>query len=139
MQLLLSPKPVKASIVIGSFGSAQALLAPVFDVEFKPDPSAAPPTYEQPLRYGKLPEIHHIFRADPRSPPKIVSLVFVLAVAATVPALLVGAGDAVRGPAARVPDRQGELDAGVGGDPGEGRGHAPRVGVGAAEVGVQNV
>ena len=33
-------------------------------------------------------EIHHIFRADPKSGPKIISLFFVLAVLATLPVLL---------------------------------------------------
>lgn len=54
------------------------------------DPNQAAPAYEAPLRYGKQPEIHHIFRADPKNPPVVVSLVFALAVLATVPALLVG-------------------------------------------------
>ena len=54
------------------------------------DPAVAAPTYEAPLRYGKKEEIHHIFRADPQSPPKAISLVFVLAVLATVPALFLG-------------------------------------------------
>jgi len=42
------------------------------------------------VRYGKQPEIKHTFRADPKSPPKVISLVFVLAVLATVPALFIG-------------------------------------------------
>lgn len=40
------------------------------------------------MRYGKLNEIHHIFKADPKSGPLVISLFFVLAVAATVPVLL---------------------------------------------------
>ncbi len=43
----------------------------------------------KPLRYGKLPEIHHIFRADPKSPPLIISVAFVFAVLSSVPPLLV--------------------------------------------------
>lgn len=46
--------------------------------------------YEKPLRYGKREEIHHIFKDDPQSPPKVISLVFTLAVVAMVPALLIG-------------------------------------------------
>lgn len=38
-------------------------------------------------RHSSKPEIHHQFGADPRSPPKIISLVFTLAVLATVPVL----------------------------------------------------
>jgi len=90
MPLLVSSKPLMASIVIGSFGSAQAFNAPVFEVEIKVDPNSPAPHYEKPLRYGQKPEIHHIFRDDPRSPPKVVSLFFALAVVATVPALFIG-------------------------------------------------
>jgi oligosaccharyltransferase complex subunit delta (ribophorin II) len=42
----------------------------------------------EPIRYKALPEIHHIFRGDPKSPAKIITLVFTLAVLATLPALL---------------------------------------------------
>ena len=47
-------------------------------------PKKAP---EKPLRYGKLPEIHHIFRADPKSPPKVITLFFTLIVLAALPVL----------------------------------------------------
>ncbi|KAI0126560.1 Oligosaccharyltransferase subunit Ribophorin II-domain-containing protein [Xylariales sp. AK1849] len=90
VQLLTSTKPLKASLIIASFGSSEGYNKPVFDVEIKLDPAATQPTYEKPLRYGKLEEIHHIFRSDPKSPPKIISLVFALAVVATVPALFIG-------------------------------------------------
>lgn len=43
---------------------------------------------EAPLRYAPEAEIHHIFREDPKSPPRIITLVFAAAVAATVPVLL---------------------------------------------------
>jgi oligosaccharyltransferase complex subunit delta (ribophorin II) len=43
---------------------------------------------EKPLRYAADEEIHHIFRDDPRSPPKIISLVFAAAVVAALPVLL---------------------------------------------------
>ncbi|KAK1755087.1 Dolichyl-diphosphooligosaccharide--protein glycosyltransferase subunit 2 [Echria macrotheca] len=90
VQLLVSTKPLKGSIVIGSFGSAQGYNSQVFEVEITTDPNAPAPHYEKPLRYGKKEEIHHIFRADPKSPPKVISLFFTLAVAATVPALFIG-------------------------------------------------
>ncbi|KAK0618423.1 Oligosaccharyltransferase subunit Ribophorin II-domain-containing protein [Bombardia bombarda] len=89
VQLLLSTKPLKASVVIASFGSAQGLNTPVFDVSIKLDANAPPPSYEKPLRYGQKEEIRHTFKAGPQSPPKVISLFFVLAVLATVPALLV--------------------------------------------------
>ncbi|KAK1480718.1 hypothetical protein CPAR01_01133 [Colletotrichum paranaense] len=90
VQLLLANEPLKASIVIGSFGAAKALETTLFDVSVSRDASAAAPTYDAPLRYGKQPEISHIFREDPRSPPKIISLAFVIAVLATIPVLLIG-------------------------------------------------
>ncbi|KAF9875716.1 oligosaccharyltransferase subunit ribophorin ii [Colletotrichum karsti] len=90
IQHLLATKPLRASLVIGSFGASQALDAILFDVDVKRDPSAVLPTYDAPLRYGKQPEIRHIFREDPRSPPKVISLAFVLAVLATIPVLLAG-------------------------------------------------
>lgn len=90
VQLLTSPEPLQASLVLGSFGSATPSVSPAFDIVVQLDPAVNAPVYEAPLRYGKLPEIHHIFRDDPKSPPVIVSAVFALAVIATVPALLIG-------------------------------------------------
>lgn len=90
VQLLTSTKPLKAYLTIASFGSAAGFNKAVFDVEIQLDPSALPPVYEKPLRYGKLAEIHHIFGADPTSPPKIISVVFALAVISTVPVLFIG-------------------------------------------------
>jgi oligosaccharyltransferase complex subunit delta (ribophorin II) len=87
-QLLLAASPLRASIVVGSFGAAKPLLAPVFAVDVRRD-RAVNVDYKQPLRYGKLPEIHHEFRADPQNPPKVVSLVFAGAVLATLPALFI--------------------------------------------------
>ena len=37
---------------------------------------------EKPQRYAADEEIHHIFREEPRSPPKVISLVFAAAVLA---------------------------------------------------------
>ncbi len=90
VQLLATTKPLKASVVLASFGSAQGLNTPVFEVKIETDANVPPAAYEKPLRYGKKPEIHHIFRPDPTSPNKVISLVFALAVAATLPALLIG-------------------------------------------------
>ncbi|GAB0133237.1 hypothetical protein EsDP_00001649 [Epichloe bromicola] len=89
-QLLSSKLPLEASLVLGSTGSAKGSITPVFDIEVKTDPGHPTPSPAAPLRYGKLGEIHHIFRADAKNPPKIVSLVFALAVLATVPALFIG-------------------------------------------------
>ncbi|KAI1271035.1 Oligosaccharyltransferase subunit Ribophorin II-domain-containing protein [Xylaria sp. FL0933] len=89
VQLVTSTAPLKASVVLASFGSSQGLNKPVFSVTTKSDPNAAPLVYEKPLRYGKREPINHIFRADPKNPPKIISAFFVLAVLATLPALFV--------------------------------------------------
>lgn len=89
-QLLTSSKPLKVSIVLASFGSSTPLNQDVFDLTVQSDanaPPTVPPTSE---RYTSKAEIHHIFRADPTSPPKIISLVFTFAILATLPILLGG-------------------------------------------------
>lgn len=89
--MLSSQLPLEASLILGSTGSAKGSVTPVFDIEVKMDPGhPTPSSPAAPLRYGKLGEIHHIFGADPKNPPKIVSLVFALAVLATVPSLFIG-------------------------------------------------
>ena len=60
----------------------------MFNIAVTPDPTVGQPQYEKPLRYGKLPEIRHIFKADPKSGPVVISLFFVGVVLATVPVLL---------------------------------------------------
>lgn len=90
VQFLMSPKPVHASVVIGSFGSAQGLIADVFDVDIKRDANAPSPIVPSTLRYGKQPRIDHIFREETKYPYKIFSIFFVLVIAATLPVLLVG-------------------------------------------------
>ncbi|PMD24721.1 hypothetical protein NA56DRAFT_496503 [Hyaloscypha hepaticicola] len=87
VQLLSSTQPLRATLLLASFGTSQAFSNHVFNLEVKPDPNTPLPKYEKSLRYGKLEEIHHIFRADPKSGPKIVSLFFMLAILATVPIL----------------------------------------------------
>jgi len=90
LQLLTAESPLKASLVLASFGSSTPLNTVVFDLTVARDSSVPMNIPEKPLRYGKLEEIHHIFRADPKSGPKIFSIVFTLAVLATVPILLGG-------------------------------------------------
>ena len=87
-QFLLSPKPLDATLIIASFGSSLPYNRHVFDLSVKLDPNAPLPTAEKPLRYGKLPEIHHTFKTDPKSPPKIITLVFTAAVIAALPLML---------------------------------------------------
>lgn len=103
VQLLTSQTPLEASIILGSTGATKGSVTAVFDIAVKLDPGHPTASPAAPLRYGKLGEIHHIFRADPKNPPKVVSLVFAAGVLATVPALFLGVSwlscrdDAVQG------------------------------------------
>jgi oligosaccharyltransferase complex subunit delta (ribophorin II) len=79
---------VEANLLLGSFGSPQGYNDRLFSLEIKPDPNSPLPATHQPLRYGKLPEIHHIFKPDPQSPNILFSLLFTSAVLATLPVIL---------------------------------------------------
>jgi oligosaccharyltransferase complex subunit delta (ribophorin II) len=87
VQFIRTNSPLTANLVIGSFGSSTGYNAAAFTLAPSAE-SAAVPVTEKPLRYGKLPEIHHIFKADAKSPPKVISLFFALAILPTVPILL---------------------------------------------------
>ncbi|CAO2657298.1 Nn.00g034240.m01.CDS01 [Neocucurbitaria sp. VM-36] len=86
-QFLTSSKPITASIVIGSFGSSTPYKSKVFDLQVARDPNVPLTIPEPPLRYAAESEIHHIFRTDPRSPAKVITIVFAAAVAAALPVL----------------------------------------------------
>jgi oligosaccharyltransferase complex subunit delta (ribophorin II) len=60
----------------------------VFDLAITRDPNVPISAPETPVRYAAESEIHHIFRDDPKSPPKIITIVFTAAVAAALPILL---------------------------------------------------
>lgn len=79
-------------MVLASFGASSAgFQKTVFDIEVvRAAEDVKPLVYEKPLRYGKLEEIHHVFRTGDKTPPKIVSVVFALAVVVTVPGIVVG-------------------------------------------------
>jgi oligosaccharyltransferase complex subunit delta (ribophorin II) len=77
-----------ASIVIASFGSSTPYKYKVFDLQVSRDQNTPLSIPEPPLRYAAESEIHHIFRSDPTSPPKIITIVFAAAVAAALPVLL---------------------------------------------------
>jgi len=81
---------LKASLVIASFGSSSPSNTFVFNVVVNRDTTVAQPSKDAPLRYGKLAEINHIFRADPKSPPLMITLVFTGLALATFPILLGG-------------------------------------------------
>lgn len=59
-----------------------------FDLNIQSDASSPPAVPSAPERYASKEEIQHIFKEDPRSPPKIISLVFTLAILAALPVLL---------------------------------------------------
>ncbi|KAK7894537.1 hypothetical protein LTR67_006298 [Exophiala xenobiotica] len=81
-QFLRSSSPLSASIVIASFGSSEGYNSEAFPLTIELDPNIPIPAAEKPVRYGKLPEIHHIFRSDPKSPNVTISGFFLLAVVA---------------------------------------------------------
>ncbi|OTB04477.1 hypothetical protein M426DRAFT_320831 [Hypoxylon sp. CI-4A] len=89
IQIALATAPLKAGIILASFGPDAGLRKEIFTVQLTRDPATPPAVYEQPIRYHKLDEIHHEFRDDPQSPPIVISLVFVLAVLVTIPVLLI--------------------------------------------------
>lgn len=89
VQFLAGSKTLSASLVIASFGASKPYRNHVFDLKVEFDPSSPPPSFNKPLRYGKLPEIHHIFKSDPKSPPKIITLIFAAAVIAALPSLFI--------------------------------------------------
>ncbi|KAF2717149.1 hypothetical protein K431DRAFT_256125 [Polychaeton citri CBS 116435] len=87
-QFITSQSPISASIVLASFGSSTPFKKQTFSLKVESDPSAPFPIPAAPERYAPKPEIHHIFRSDPKSPPQIISLFFTLAVLAALPLLL---------------------------------------------------
>ncbi|EME48714.1 hypothetical protein DOTSEDRAFT_67675 [Dothistroma septosporum NZE10] len=89
-QLLTSSKPLKASITLASFGSSSPYNSHAFSLKIEKDASNPPTTPSSPERYTSKPEIHHIFREDPRQPPTVVSLFFTLAILVTLPAWIGG-------------------------------------------------
>lgn len=86
-QFLSSSSPVRATITIASFGSSAPYSSEAFRLTIKPDPSISASS-PAPERYTAKPEIHHIFKSEPKSPPTVISLFFTLAILATLPALL---------------------------------------------------
>ncbi|KFY34255.1 hypothetical protein V495_08189 [Pseudogymnoascus sp. VKM F-4514 (FW-929)] len=98
---LLSSPSLSASLVLGSFGSAPASTTTLFNIALSAEEVEAAKQVAKPVRYGKLPEIHHIFGAEPGSPPRVISVFFALAVLATLPVVL-GAWALVGGNAGHV-------------------------------------
>ncbi|KAF3922532.1 hypothetical protein ABW21_db0202850 [Orbilia brochopaga] len=86
---LLTAPSLTLSIAIASFGQSSPLAVEIATIAPVLDQAAKKSLPAPALKYGKLPEIHHIFRGEPRSPPKIISLVFLGGVLACLPALFV--------------------------------------------------
>ncbi|KXL50291.1 hypothetical protein M433DRAFT_61526 [Acidomyces richmondensis BFW] len=86
-QFVTSDKPLKASVILASFGTSNPYNNHAFDLIIQTDPVSPPIAPAEPERYVAKPEIHHIFKSDPRTPPKIISLFFVLAILGTLPML----------------------------------------------------
>jgi hypothetical protein len=82
--LLYSRKPLRATLLLASFGSSTPYSSHVFDLEHETPPMP----YKEPERHRKKPEINHTFKEEATNPPKIVSLVFSAAIVAAVPVLL---------------------------------------------------
>ncbi|KAF2840511.1 hypothetical protein M501DRAFT_931581 [Patellaria atrata CBS 101060] len=87
LQFVTSKESLTAYIVIGSFGSSAPLKSKSFNIKIDRDPNTPINAPEPPVRYGKRDEIHHIFRSNPKSPSKIITLVFAAAVLGAVVAL----------------------------------------------------
>lgn len=87
-QFLTSSKPIEANMVLGSFGSSQGYNSHIFAIDIVTEPNTPIPGSGKPPRYGKLPEIHHLFKPDARSPNMMFSVLFTGAVLATLPAIL---------------------------------------------------
>ncbi|KAL7620379.1 hypothetical protein AAE478_009374 [Parahypoxylon ruwenzoriense] len=88
VQLAIAAGPLRAFLVLASFGSSEGLYKPIFDLEVKLDQAATPIVYQKPLRYGKLAEIHHIFKEGDDSPPMVISIVFMLTILGAYPGLV---------------------------------------------------
>lgn len=65
--------PLRVSLIVGSFNHSP-LKADLFDLVLPV--SAPPPQHPDEATFHPLPEIQHTFRPDPKSPPKVISLVF---------------------------------------------------------------
>ncbi|KAK6512583.1 hypothetical protein TWF481_001467 [Arthrobotrys musiformis] len=84
---LLSSSSLSLTLTVGSFGQSTPLSLEIAKVTPVLDAATKKSLPEPALKYQKMKEIHHIFRAEPKSPPKVISLVFLVAVAVCLPGL----------------------------------------------------
>lgn len=87
---IVSDNNLLLSLAVGDFTvDLRSILVPITILQLEYDaPTVANAKHSlgEIVRYEKKPEIHHIFRAEPKNPPKIITLVFL----STVIASLVG-------------------------------------------------
>lgn len=93
IQFLSLSQPVDARLLIGSFGGSPAYDASAFQLSINRNPDEPVPTVDV-KRYGKQPEIHHVFKEGPRNPPIAITLGFLAVTLAALPILTI----AVSGP-----------------------------------------
>ena len=86
-QFLRPDTSLSAHILIASFGSSTGYSSLAFPLNIELDPNNAVAQPEKPLRYGKLSEIHHMFRSDPKSPNIVIVLFFTVAALTALPIL----------------------------------------------------
>jgi len=84
--LLQATEPLELTLMLGSPG--QETYPSTIQIGTLKPTLENPPTYTPPVRYRAKDEIHHIFNADPKSPPKILTLVFLGAVLASLVGLV---------------------------------------------------
>lgn len=86
---IASSSPLTLTMAIGDFTeNIKSIFIPIAQVQLNYDPmtvSAAKKSLgEPPVVYAPLPELRHTFRPDPKNPPKILTLLFLGAVGATL-------------------------------------------------------
>ncbi|PUU72174.1 Oligosaccharyltransferase subunit Ribophorin II-domain-containing protein [Tuber borchii] len=94
---LLTAPSLSLSLVLGSFGESAASIVTIGNIKPSLDPTAKALFEKQKQKdlgegatvYKAKDEIRHIFRADPQSPPKIITLFFLLSVLAGLGGLFI--------------------------------------------------
>ena len=86
-QLFATDSPLTASVVIASFGSSTPYQSKAFTLRINRDSATPVVMPDPPTRYSALPEIHHIFKSDPKSPPIMVTALFTFPVFMALPVL----------------------------------------------------
>ena len=88
IQLLTSSKALTATLTLASFGTVTPYRSSAFTLAVIVSSTTLVQPPPPPARYSALPEIHHIFKPDPTSPPVFITAVFGCMVFAALPVLL---------------------------------------------------